>query len=505
MKRRVTAIVVTWNRADAVIGVLGALSRQRVPEEFALDVIVVDNASTDGTSERLKRDGWVDGVLRNDAQAAHEPRFVREHSVAGRGHGAAGSVVVVRNATNFGGCGGFNTGMLAAEHLGAPTFLWLVDDDVDLPEDALGQLLTAMDSDGRIGLVGSRTCDIDARDRTIESTIYLDRERGVMCDEPPPGHRLHSSHVAWAQDTGGPKGRGPYSGVREVDVVSACSMLARWRAVEDVGLWDKRYFLYCDDADWCLRMAQNGWRVVLNLDAVVYHTPWHQKLTPARAYYAQRNLLWMLAKIEPLSEAQRVTGARIRALLDESLRHALGGRIDHAEILLRACEDAATGRDGPLALDAPKRANPTALAGGGCVGVFVSREEHWAESAALRRGFGGRWIECVKNVVPHAHEAAPDGVKRIVYSRRRRSRLRRALGLWIRPPRVLVQFDREGDLPVVRHAWSVQMAPGSEVGEIEKGGVLRLVKFWRRWRAARRRCLAWADRLTPPPRQDRFG
>ena len=59
-------------------------------------------------------------------------------------------------------------------------------------------------------------------------------------------------------------------------------------------LWDYRYFIYCDDADWCLRFARAGFKVVCNLDAVVYHTPWFQKLTPARLYYSQRNIVWVI-------------------------------------------------------------------------------------------------------------------------------------------------------------------------------------------------------------------
>ena len=82
-------------------------------------------------------------------------------------------------------------------------------------------------------------------------------------------------------------------------------MLARWGGVKKVGFWDYRYFIYCDDADWCLRFAQAGYRVVLSLDAVVYHTPWHHKLTPARAYYAMRNIMWVLRKVLPLETQKR--------------------------------------------------------------------------------------------------------------------------------------------------------------------------------------------------------
>src|SRR5262249_40965382 len=175
-------------------------------------------------------------------------------------------------------------------------------DDAEFPPDALRRLVEAAEADETIGLVGSRTVDIGDRQTTIESTIYFDFRRGRMGDEPPPGNPKREEHQRWIASLGagaGPKGRHAYTGLRDVDVVSACSLLARWSAVRKVGFWDYRYFIYCDDADWCLRFAKAGFRVVCNLDAVVYHTPWHLKLTPARIYYSQRNVVWLMQKIIP--------------------------------------------------------------------------------------------------------------------------------------------------------------------------------------------------------------
>ena len=46
-----------------------------------------------------------------------------------------------------------------------------------------------------------------------------------------------------------------------------------------------------------LAWIRAGYRVVCNLDAVVFHTPWFQKLTPARLYYSQRNIVWVIQKV----------------------------------------------------------------------------------------------------------------------------------------------------------------------------------------------------------------
>ena len=51
-----------------------------------------------------------------------------------------------------------------------------------------------------------------------------------MDPDPPAHHRLHASHAQWLREVGSTRGTGPYRGVRDVDVVAACSLLARWEA-----------------------------------------------------------------------------------------------------------------------------------------------------------------------------------------------------------------------------------------------------------------------------------
>jgi GT2 family glycosyltransferase/glycosyltransferase involved in cell wall biosynthesis len=58
---------------------------------------------------------------------------------------------------------------------------------------------------------------------------------------------------------------------KEVDWVSGACAVVRRKAIEDVGLLDERFFLYWEDADWCIRMRQKGWRVVYFPTAEVMH------------------------------------------------------------------------------------------------------------------------------------------------------------------------------------------------------------------------------------------
>jgi GT2 family glycosyltransferase len=543
---RVCAVIVTWNRKAYLTSVLQALARQTYPR-ILLDVVVVDNAGTDGTLDHLCASFNPERVVDNDTDKAHEPRFdaprVRGWEPPGR-PGAPNtlglsSLSIVRNRANMGGCGGFNTGFAFVEQwfckqgLPGPDFVWLVDDDADLPPDALSHLVRVMESDPTIGLVGSRTCDINDRARTIETTIYFNADSGTMQDDAPAGHPRHEQHKSWIATVGGPRGQGGaegYRGTMDVDVVSACSMLSRWRAVlgapaadgkpatKGVGYWDHRYFIYCDDADWCLRFARAGWRVVLSLDAVVFHTPWNLKLTPARIYYANRNRLWMVQKTLPPDRLRAVTEKVMRSFLFDSLHAATHRRQFHARIILRTGLDAAqnvsgkTGSDGPPAIPTAEAFAKANLLRGGRVAVLASSPDALRHFTELKRIIAAHvkatpgavepiWVPIVRNDVPNP----PAGS--IVYGRHRGSRLKKQWHTLLRRPRAVVVFDQVNDFPVLLCApWTIHIdSKKPEMAQIERDGWLPRLAFLARWLAARPKLLRYARTVKPFASETRYG
>jgi GT2 family glycosyltransferase len=531
----VAVVMVTWNRKADVSKAIEALSKQDFPRE-RMHVIVVDNNSTDGTTNFLVQRWRPESVVENPTERAHEPRFEPALRLNAEGQGNAGgfaSMTIVHNHANMGGCGGFNTGFGYVAHAfserygrRAPDFVWLVDDDIDLPPDALSQLTRAAATDPSIGLVGSRTVDLGNRTTTIETTIYFDRAKGVMADEPPPGHPRHDSHREWIQKVGGTRGDRSYSGTRDVDVVSACSMLARWPAVEKVGFWDHRYFIYCDDADWCLRFARAGYRVVLSLDAVVYHTPWNMKLTVARIYYAQRNILWMAQKVLPSKDLRRLLARRMYAILRDSLRAGIHRRLFHADIIRHTALDVATNHGGKLANDGPP-ARPTtdgfraagALKRGKWIAVLCSAPPSIAWADALREHVRAtlapgdempRWAYWVRNDVPDhqgLHEPAESRPDRIVYSSAYRSRFfRRQLPMFNRPPAVVVVFDQTTDFPAFLGGWNAHVdSRKPTVAQFERDGILRKAAFVARWSWSAVRCAAFALTAKPYTSATKYG
>lgn len=466
-------LIVTWNRADRVREAIESVLGQEGVDRAALHLVVVDNASTDGTTEALARWLGPETIVDNDTPDATSPNFTIRAQRGANTAGLAG-VTLVRNTNNLGGTGGFNTGFLAVERLLEPHagvgFLWLLDDDAAADRRALASLLRTASDDPAAGLVGSRAVDIADRATTYETTIYYDPREGTMADTPHRGHRLEAAHHEWIATVGGSRGTHPFTGVREVDVVSACCMLARWSVVRQVGYWDGRYFIYCDDADWCLRIARAGHRVLCDLDAVVYHTPWFQKLTPTRLYYAQRNALWTMRKGLSGLPLRAATARWMLAVLRASLAAGLRRRLFHAEILRRTALDAASNKAGKLehaeppgepieaALERLGIANPNARV------AFLCNAAEQVElantiAAHLRDALGAACpaFVLVARSGLGARDLEPPADQRVAYAPRTLSRLARQWPLWRRPVRACFVLNNSNDFPLRRCAWTLHV------------------------------------------------
>jgi GT2 family glycosyltransferase len=282
--KRVTAVVLNWNRPDDTIACVRSLQSSGYPD---LDLVVVDNASTD------------DSAVRIQAELGELPLLCRP--------------------SNDGYAAGNNAGIKYALAHGAD-YVLVLNNDVIVTPGFLDPMVAEMDSDPAIGIV---TCDArfqSDRSRTYPTggSISLVRGAGVRL---PNSRRSHRS---------------------EVGFVSGCILLVRRAVLETVGLFDETFFMYFEDVEYSRRVS-SAFRMVYTPDATVYHRSgggetWGSQ-SPTYLYYMARNRFFAFRRESALYRIYLVVlggvsaTAKSAAILVAGVRN---GRLPVARKQLRA-------------------------------------------------------------------------------------------------------------------------------------------------------------------------
>ncbi|MGH9005029.1 MAG: glycosyltransferase family 2 protein, partial [Acidimicrobiia bacterium] len=218
------AVVVNYNAGPALGDCVASALAQNPPPEL----VVVDNASTDGS---------VDGLLR-----AHP------------------GVRVVQSGGNLGYARAANLGIAAT---GAPVVAVLNPDTVLAP--GVGRALAGrFAAEVDLGALGPRLNNPDG-------SVYPSARR-IPTVVDAVGHGLlffvwpDNPFTGRYRETGADPAR-----PRDVDWVSGAAIWLRRAALDDIGGWDERYFMYVEDVDLCWRLRSAGARVVVEPSARVRH------------------------------------------------------------------------------------------------------------------------------------------------------------------------------------------------------------------------------------------
>ncbi len=211
--RPVTVIVLTWNGLEVTRVCVSSILERTTHPDFR--VIVVDNASTDGTVEYLR---GLDGIT------------------------------LIENVENLGFVKGNNSGIRAAD-----TDVVLMNNDTEIIQgDWLEQMQRVAYSAPDIGVVGCRLVNSDGN--LVHAGTYM----------PVPSY--------WGQEyPGGEKDIGQYTSDSEVEgVIAACAYIKR-ELIGKVGPLDEDYFSYYEDTDYCMKARGAGYRVFRCGAATVKH------------------------------------------------------------------------------------------------------------------------------------------------------------------------------------------------------------------------------------------
>ncbi len=222
-------IVVNYNAGELIADcVASALS------EGAMRVIVVDNASHDGS-------------------LAHLDTFLADKRLS-----------IIRNERNLGFAAACNVG---AKVSGADALLFLNPDCV-LMAGALRGMMDALLSDAATGMVGGFLCNPDGSEQPGGRRVFPTPRRAFI--RAFGLSRLSGLFPNFCADFLLHREPLPAEPVA-VEAISGACMLVKRKALELVGLWDEGYFLHCEDLDWCMRFKLKQWRVVFVPQAQVIH------------------------------------------------------------------------------------------------------------------------------------------------------------------------------------------------------------------------------------------
>ena len=208
---------------------------------------------------------------------------------------------------NAGFSAGNNRGLEATS---AP-YVLLLNPDAELQHDALAILLGVAEAHPNAAVVapavlnpdGSAQANSFGRFPTLASSVGL---RFARLADRVAGNDNHSPHLP--------------AYTRPVDWVTGAAMLVRRSAIRDVGPMDENFFLYYEDVEWCHRMRDRGWDVLLEPSARVIHHLGASDVPAARVEQAYRDSFYRYCDLYGLWGLKAVTRAALRA------RTAAGGR-----------------------------------------------------------------------------------------------------------------------------------------------------------------------------------
>jgi hypothetical protein len=225
-------IIVNWNAGDLLSRCVDSIARYPPKTEF--EVVVIDNASDDGSLEQL---------LSSSSLSSDLLSIIRNPE--NKGFGIANNQVFSQTTSSF---------------------VFLLNPDAEVTDGAIDTLLETMKADQRVGACGPKLLNPDG---STQISVYFNPPRWwhtlfwqlklyQLLPRRIRGELLLGRH--W-----------DHSRMRDVPMIIGAALMARRDVIEQVGGFDERFHMYSEDNEWCWRIIRAGWRIVFNPAAVVVH------------------------------------------------------------------------------------------------------------------------------------------------------------------------------------------------------------------------------------------
>ena len=220
-----TIIIVSYNTKDFLEKCLRSVFINK-PQKYSFEVIVVDNASTDGTSDAISR-------LKDDKPLAENFTFIQ-------------------NKENLGFSKGNNIGVKKAKG----RYVLFLNSDTEIRENTLDTMIAFMESHMD---AGAATCKVmmlsgrldDASHRGFPTPWNAFCHFSGLSRLLPYSMKFNGYNLAWKD----------LNRTHEINALAGAFMLVRREAGEAVGWWDEDYFFYGEDLDFCYMLSKIGWKI----------------------------------------------------------------------------------------------------------------------------------------------------------------------------------------------------------------------------------------------------
>ena len=288
----VSVVIVSWNTRDILRGCIRSIFEQT--REASFEVFVIDNNSHDGSVEMVR---------------AEFPR-----------------VTLIANTQNRGFAAACNQGMRAL----SARYTLLLNPDTIVLDDAISRCVRYADLHADVGVVGCQVLENENRISptgfSFPSPLNVFLALSGLSRAFPRSRLFGRPELGWWER----------NSEQDVDVVTGMFMLVRREAIAQVGLMDESYFVYSEEADWCYRFSQAGWRRVFTPCARIIHldggakstsqasTKMFVQMQKSSMIYHKKNLgpaAWSLVKaIYIVSNSIRMVAWFILSVVNRDLR-----------------------------------------------------------------------------------------------------------------------------------------------------------------------------------------
>ena len=214
----VSVIIVNWNTKELLRDCLSSVYEHAGDIDY--EIIVIDNASIDGSAEMVK----------NNFQ----------------------QVILMENSDNRGFATANNQGMAVAKG----RYMLLLNSDTVVLDNAIANIVNFADENPQIAVTGCRVLNPD---RTLQRTCFMFPSVLNMLLSSTYLYKLFPKNRFFGREQMTWWNR---NDVRQVDVVTGCFMLVRREAIDQVGMMDEQFFMYGEETDWCYRFREKGWKVM---------------------------------------------------------------------------------------------------------------------------------------------------------------------------------------------------------------------------------------------------